>query len=135
MTMKSINVAVAVIINEKGEVLLTQRNQPKDPSVHLCWQLPGGGVEDGESVISACIREAYEETGFKIKLLSKNPHVIVSRYENRDYLLNGFKAQVISGTINTELDQETADAKWFKINEISGLRTLADTDTMVLACI
>ena len=69
MTMKSINVAVAVIINEKGEVLLTQRNQPKDPSVHLCWQLPGGGVEDGESVISACIREAYEETGFKIKLL------------------------------------------------------------------
>jgi len=132
--MKSINVAVAVIMNDDGKVLLTQRNQPKDPSVHLCWQLPGGGVEEGESVESACIREAYEETGFNIKLLSKTPHVILSRYKNRDYLLNGFKAHVLSGTINTELDQETADARWFKIDDIRHLKTLKDTDTMVIAC-
>ncbi len=134
MTMKSINVAVAVIINDKGEVLLTQRYEPKNPSVHLSWQLPGGGVEKNESIEDACIREALEETGFKIKLLSPKPHLIVSRYERRDYLLNGFKAKAISGTINTELDQETADARWFKIEDIKHLRTLKDTDTMVEAC-
>jgi NADH pyrophosphatase NudC (nudix superfamily) len=53
----------------------------------------------------------------------QEPHTIVSRYENRDYLLKGFKAEVISGTINTELDVETNDARWFEISEIPKLKT------------
>lgn len=134
MTMKTIDVAVAVIINKSGQVLLTQRNEPKNPSTHLCWQLPGGGVEKNETVQEACVREAYEETGLHVSLLMQEPHTIVSRYENRDYLLKGFKAEVISGTINTELDVETNDARWFEISEIPKLKTLKDTDTMVIAC-
>ena len=135
ISMKTIDVAVAVIINKSGQVLLTQRNEPKNPSTHLCWQLPGGGVEKNESVQDACVMEAYEETGLHVSLVMKEPYVILSRYENRDYLLKGFKATVISGTINTDLDSETNDAKWYDIKDISSLKTLQDTDTMVLACV
>lgn len=133
-TMKSIKVAIAVIINAEGLVLLTQRNAPTDPMVHLCWQLPGGGVEKNETTASACIREAYEETGLNIKLLTSSPFVIKNNYENTTYILNGFKASVISGTINTHKDIETNDAKWVDPKDISKLRTLKHTDTMVYAC-
>jgi len=132
--MITIDVAVAVIINNEGQVLLTQRYSPESPEWHLKWQLPGGGVEKNETVEEACIREAYEETGFHIKLVGTSPFIVKSEYEGRRYLLNGFKAEVVSGTINTEKDIETADAKWFDVSEIGSLKTLKDTYTMVNAC-
>ena len=51
---------VAVIQNDK--VLLTQR---EDFEV---WCLPGGGVDEGETVADAAIREVYEETGIDVEL-------------------------------------------------------------------
>ena len=52
--MPGLAVIVAVIDNNK--ILLTKR---EDFEV---WCLPGGGVEDGESLAEAGIREAKEET-------------------------------------------------------------------------
>jgi len=53
-------VIVAVIDDEK--VLLTKR---EDFEV---WCLPGGGVEDGESLAKAAVREIREETGINVEL-------------------------------------------------------------------
>lgn len=54
--------AVIVAIIDDGKVLLTKR---EDFEV---WCLPGGGVEDGESLAEAGIREAKEETGLDVEL-------------------------------------------------------------------
>jgi ADP-ribose pyrophosphatase YjhB (NUDIX family) len=54
--------AVIVAVIEDGKVLLTKR---EDFEV---WCLPGGGVEDGESLAEAGIREAKEETGLDVEL-------------------------------------------------------------------
>lgn len=56
--------AVIVAIIEDGKILLTKR---EDFEV---WCLPGGGVEDGESVAEAGLREAKEETGLDVELTS-----------------------------------------------------------------
>ena len=45
----------------KGQILLTFQ-----AGLHNEWQLPGGGVDVGESNAQALIREAYEETGWKV---------------------------------------------------------------------
>jgi 8-oxo-dGTP pyrophosphatase MutT (NUDIX family) len=54
--------AVIVAVIDDGKVLLTKR---EDFEV---WCLPGGGVEDGESMAEAAIRETWEEAGIQVEL-------------------------------------------------------------------
>ena len=56
-----IHVAVGVLIDSKGCVLLTRRLK----GTHLAgyWEFPGGKVEAGESVHTALARELEEELG------------------------------------------------------------------------
>jgi len=52
--------AYAVLIRE-GSLLLTHQMEPTPE-----FQLPGGGIDPGESAITALHREVYEETGWSI---------------------------------------------------------------------
>ncbi|MDY6881723.1 MAG: NUDIX hydrolase [Desulfatiglans sp.] len=49
--------------SRQGIVLITRKNTP------LGWALPGGFVDYGESLESAALREAEEETSLKVSLL------------------------------------------------------------------
>ena len=55
-------IGVLAIILEKGRILLTQRDDFAD------WCLPGGAIEDAESLEEAAAREAFEETGVQVRL-------------------------------------------------------------------
>jgi 8-oxo-dGTP diphosphatase len=57
--------ADAVIYLPDGRLVLVQRK--RNPYKGL-WALPGGGVEVGETVEQACIREVREETGLEVQL-------------------------------------------------------------------
>jgi 8-oxo-dGTP diphosphatase len=52
---------VALVSNEKGEILLID-------GTRRGWELPGGQVEEGETLIAACVREVHEETGVEIEV-------------------------------------------------------------------
>lgn len=54
--------ARVVVLDENGSVLLMQGQDPMLPGTPF-WFTPGGGVEPGESVRAAAVRELYEETG------------------------------------------------------------------------
>src|SRR5690625_1534221 len=54
--------AAAIVTNEKNEILLI-----KGPS--RGWEMPGGQVEQGESIKEAAIRETKEESGINIEIL------------------------------------------------------------------
>ncbi|MDB9784486.1 RNA pyrophosphohydrolase [Pelagibacteraceae bacterium] len=50
-----------VVLNSRNEVFVAKR---KDNPVNK-WQMPQGGVEPGEELLSAMRRELYEETSIK----------------------------------------------------------------------
>jgi 8-oxo-dGTP diphosphatase len=54
----------AAIVCQGDEILLIQLQGPHDPTA--TWALPGGGVEDGELITEALIREVREETGLQV---------------------------------------------------------------------
>ncbi|KGX91419.1 ADP-ribose pyrophosphatase [Pontibacillus marinus BH030004 = DSM 16465] len=54
--------AATIVINEENEILLIKG--PKRG-----WEIPGGIVEEGESLKEAAIRETKEESGIDIEIL------------------------------------------------------------------
>ncbi len=54
---------MAVIHNEKGEILLTKRAIP--PYIGK-WVMPGGKIEPGEPITAALKREVLEEVGLDV---------------------------------------------------------------------
>ncbi|MGD6855935.1 NUDIX hydrolase [Bacillus infantis] len=59
---KHIVSAAAIVINEQKQILLI-----KGP--RRGWEMPGGQVEEGESLKDAAIRETKEETGIDVEVL------------------------------------------------------------------
>ena len=64
--------ARVMLINEQGEICLIKH------SYVAGWQLPGGGVDAGETIEAAAIRELAEEAGF----VPSQPMELFSVYKN-----------------------------------------------------
>jgi 8-oxo-dGTP diphosphatase len=54
--------AAAIIVNDNNEILLI--NGPRRG-----WEMPGGQVEEGESLSQAAVRETKEESGIDIEII------------------------------------------------------------------
>lgn len=70
---KMVTCVMGLAVNSKGQYLLTQRNQPKDPEVHGKWQIPGGGMEFGETPEQTLSREMQEELNVSVRILFPYP--------------------------------------------------------------
>jgi len=104
------------VINEKGEVLLAQRDfkNARDPGR---WgPAVAGTVEEGETYEENILKEAKEEIGLiniKIKIEEKN-----RRSTSHEYFCQWFSVVVDSKYPFVKQDIEVEQIKWFAKNEI-----------------
>jgi 8-oxo-dGTP diphosphatase len=110
-TGKKPEIVVAAVIVERGLVLLTRRSRP--PAA-LMWHLPGGGVEFGESLHDALIRELDEEVGVTIAVDGRMPVAISSTVYpevDRHAVTLYFRARIVSGSPSPKDGTDAVD--WF----------------------
>jgi 8-oxo-dGTP diphosphatase len=125
--------AVSAAIFHDGRVLIVRRGRPP---AHGLYTLPGGGVELGESLEQAVIREVREETGLAIA-----PLALVGFREaivrdaagkvERHFVILPFAARWIGGEI--ALNEELAEAQWRTPDELAGLKTTEGLAQIVAA--
>lgn len=102
-----------VLINKKGEVLCTRRAPEKE----LCpgmWESPGGGVQAGESSLSAAVRELGEETGLA---LEPGQLALLYRDKRPDFFMDVFGGHMDFPAESLHLQPgETDGAKWIPLD-------------------
>jgi len=106
-------VAVAVIRDEQGRLLIAKRHEFQDQGG--LWEFPGGKLKQGEHVIDALQREIKEETNLKLNYfrpLLKVEHA----YPNKTVLLDVWLAGGVQSQ-NAE-SSEGQELKWIKPSEL-----------------
>lgn len=111
--MKRINVVYTLITNDARTKILMVHNVDNGQ-----WSLPGGAVEENETLEMAAIREVKEETGYDIKV-----HGIVAVNEaklmlsNEHALFITFRAEIIGGIREISRPDEISEIEWIDIEE------------------
>ncbi len=114
----------AVIIHE-GKVLLSKMFGDG-------YDFPGGGIERGETIPQALIREVKEETGYDVevgKLLSVETNFFKHTFDGKFYqtILLFYAARVMGGEISTAHFDENEKtylnpAEWLALKDIHKLK-------------
>ena len=109
------------LIYHNGSILLVQRG--KEPLKGF-WGLPGGGVELGETVEEALVREVHEETGLRIQV---ERFLYYQDAINRDgdgrvhyhYVVFYYHAKPVGGELRA--GDDAAAAVWSRIADLDSL--------------
>ena len=111
-------------------ILIKRKNDPyKD-----CWALPGGFVEYGESVETAAVREAKEETSIDVELKD-----LVNVYSNPDRDPRGHTITIAftaKGDFTTrKADDDASDIEIFSTKELDEIDLAFDHDEIIRDCL
>jgi ADP-ribose pyrophosphatase YjhB (NUDIX family) len=125
--------AVSAAIFRNGRVLIVRRARPPADGLYT---LPGGGVELGETLEQAVVREVREETALEIELIALAGYrqAIARDGEGRierHFVILPFAARWIAGEVL--LNDELTDARWLAPAELSGLKTTEGLAQIVAA--
>lgn len=109
---------VGSVIVSEGRVVLIRRGSNPDYGL---WSIPGGLVEEGESLREACARESLEETGIMVDV--KEPLEILDRIvydaEGRvkyHFVIVDFRADPVDGEL--EASSDATEARYVKLEDL-----------------
>jgi len=107
------------------------------------WITPGGGVEPGESVVQAAVREVYEETGLRLELdpdaepmYSERVRYTLAGYDidqtNRYFLVRVPSGLPVRPAAHTEVEQLVVlGHRWWPLPELAASDVEREPVTMV----
>lgn len=122
---------VGALIFDGDRILLVQRgNEPYKG----WWSLPGGGVETGERLEAAILREVQEETGLEVEIvqLATIFERLMPDAEGRceyHYVLIDYECRITGGTL--EAGDDSAAVAWFPLDELKEIKLTEGTREVI----
>lgn len=112
-----LNCAGTLIIKD-GKILLQRRSDNGK------WGVVGGLLEMGETYEEAAVREAYEETGLKVRLdefigIFYHPDMVWPGGDQAFVIGAYYKASILGGELT--VDEESLELKYFDLDELPEL--------------
>lgn len=115
---EKIGIRPATIVLKEGKVLLV-KSKYQDEEFYL---FPGGGLEFGETIEEAAVRETFEETGVKVKikdLFHVNEYIYAKDWNKRS-LSMFFIAKVIEILKPSTTDGgKIKQVEWIKLSDLN----------------
>lgn len=99
-------VAVAVVVEDQGKVLLTRRIYPPHQGD---WTLPAGFVNAHEDPQAAAVREVAEETGLAVRVTHLIDILSGREHPRGADILIAYEAEIIGGTLKAGDDADEAE--------------------------
>ncbi|AMD16669.1 DNA mismatch repair protein MutT [Methanobrevibacter sp. YE315] len=126
----SLTTDILIFDDDFNFILIKRKNDPyKD-----CWALPGGFVEYGETVETAAVREAKEETSIDVELKD-----LVNVYSNPDRDPRRHTvtiAYTAKGDFNTrKADSDASDIGIFSAEELDEINLAFDHEKIIKDCL
>ncbi|MGD0742630.1 MAG: NUDIX domain-containing protein [Acidimicrobiales bacterium] len=115
--MKAPSLCVGVVAVEDDALLLVRRRH--DPGAGR-WSLPGGRVEQGETLREAACREAREETGLRLVVGDLLGTVEIDAGEER-YMICDFLARRADAGATPRAGSDAAEARFVELGSVGGL--------------
>lgn len=129
------NVTVAALIERDGKFLLVE----EETDDGLRFNQPAGHLDEGESLVAACAREALEETAFIVR-----PTALVGVYqwprphkdgvEDVTYLRFAFACEALREEVGRQLDSGIVAARWLTLDEVRATAS-RHRSPLILQCI
>jgi ADP-ribose pyrophosphatase YjhB (NUDIX family) len=115
-----------LVRNKEGKVLLVKKPDGVGPYAGM-YLTPGGGVETGEAVDDAVLRELYEEMGVKVNNLKRVifDDAVTKNWQGVEthYIMLLYTGDYVSGDLKpTQGDDDNLEIiSWFTVEEVRGL--------------
>ena len=132
---------IFVLDDEQRVLLMHERRDIGSDQTH--WITPGGGVEPGESLAQAAVREVYEETGLRLELDAAAEPMYSERVRfriaGRDidqtnfyYLVRVPSGLPVQPAGHTDIEQLVVlGHKWWPLTELAASDVVREPVTMV----
>ena len=96
------------------------------------WSLPGGRMEIGESAQSCCVREVFEETGLRTRIVrlvsvNTNPRSVASYPDgnvHQSFVLC-FELEVVGGALQSSIESE--GFRWCDVEDMEEVNVIPDS--------
>lgn len=114
---EKIGIRPATIVIKDEKVLLVS-SKYHDEEFYL---FPGGGMEFGETIEEAAVRETFEETGVKVKikdLFHVNEYIYAEDWNKRSVSMFFIAELIEISEPTTNDDGKIKEIKWIKLSEL-----------------
>jgi len=117
-----LQVGVKILLkNKDGKYLVVCRSAEKYPEVGAKWDIVGGRINSGSSLLDNLKREVLEETGLEIKY---EPKLITAQdiFKKDRHIVRITYLGLADGKV--KLSDEHSEYKWLTLEEISALEPM-----------